>query len=70
MWIDDLPHFIQKKIYYYLHRSYMREVCRDIENSIFFILYRETKKDPFKLSWWYARNQNYYAALELTCDPQ
>ena len=62
-----LPYHIQKKIYYYLHRSYMREVCADIENSVFFVYYRENSRCPYKMSWWYARNRNYYACL-ITCD--
>lgn len=66
--LDILPYHIIKNIYYQLHRLYMRDVCREINTCIFFVMYRETKNHPYKLSWWYARNQNYYYCLELTCD--
>jgi len=47
----------------------MREICADIENSLFFIYYRENRNMPYKMSWWYARNRNYYACL-ITCDAE
>jgi hypothetical protein len=63
MELSELPWLVQHKIYFFLHRSYMREIRAEIDNCLIFIYYRENRKSPYKLSWWYGKNSNYYQAL-------
>jgi hypothetical protein len=61
----DLPYLpveIWNKIYKMVHKSYMKDLCREIEHNVVWVRLRSG--NIYTYSFWTCKGDNYYKSLE------